>query len=383
MFIFGTRPEAIKMAPLIYELKKYPDLFKVLVVVTAQHRQMLDQVLDLFNIKSHYDLNIMQEAQSLYQISTKTLSKLAKVIQREKPDLVCVHGDTTTTFMAALASFYEKVPIAHIEAGLRSYDKFNPYPEEINRILSDALCALHFAPTKQAKENLLKENIDPEGIFVTGNTIIDALSMILKKKYTVKNPVLKKLFLNNSNKLILVTAHRRENWGKPLRNICLALREIAKRHKNLEIIYPVHLNPAVRDTVYQILEGISRVHLINPLDYVNFVNLMKVSYLVLTDSGGLQEEAPSLGKPVLVLRNVTERPEAVKSGTVKIVGVDKMKIVNSVEKLLGDKKEYREMASAINPYGDGKASKRIKEVILYYFKNKRHRPQEFIYPEKI
>ncbi len=375
MCVFGTRPEAVKMSPLICELKKYPKMFKVIVVVTAQHRQMLDQVLTLFNIKPHYDLNIMKKSQNLYQVSTNTLNKLGKVIKKERPDLVCIHGDTTTTLFAAITSFYEKIPVAHIEAGLRSYDKFNPYPEEVNRLLSDALCVLHFAPTKKNKKNLLRENISPEGIFITGNTGIDALKVIARRKRKIdKN----KLFHKKEEKIILVTAHRRENWGKPLMDICYALREIAQKHKKVRIIYPVHLNPEVTNTARKILSGIPNVSLISPLNYVDFVNLMKLSYLVLTDSGGIQEEAPSLGKPVLVLRKVTERPEAVKFGTVKIIGTNKKKIVNSVERLLTDKKEYQRMAKAINPYGDGKASKRIRKAILYYFKKIKFGPKEFV-----
>ena len=381
------------------------------VCVTAQHREMLDQVLNLFQIKSDYDLNIMEEKQTLYQITTNALKKLEKVLKEEKPNLVLVHGDTTTTFVATLASYYEKIPVGHVEAGLRSYDKFNPYPEEVNRLLTDSVCDLLFAPTQTAKNNLLKENI-PEWrqargspctkfgagqardeaqiqhrrktIFITGNTVIDALFLALKKKHEFCNPVLRNLFPNHPTtqlpnyRIILVTAHRRENWGKPLENICSALREIVEKHRNIVIVYPVHLNPNVREIVYKILGSQERVYLPPALDYLDFIHLMKRAYLVLTDSGGLQEEAPALGKPVLVLRKVTERPEGVKAGTVKVIGLEKDKIFKETTNLLENKDTYRKMSTATNPYGDGRAAQRIVQAILYYFGLRQKKPNEFI-----
>ncbi|MFN3967025.1 MAG: non-hydrolyzing UDP-N-acetylglucosamine 2-epimerase, partial [Endomicrobiia bacterium] len=346
--IFGTRPEAIKMAPVIKQLEKTRDL-SVKVCITAQHRHMLDQVLEVFEIKPDYDLNIMQEGQSLYHVTCACLERLEKVLEKEKPDLALVHGDTTTTFASTLACFYKKIPVGHVEAGLRSFDKFNPYPEEVNRVLTDKLCDLLFAPTKIAKENLLKENIPFEKIFVTGNTVIDALFLALKKKHKFRNSFLKKKFDNiynqvSSTRYILVTAHRRENFGKPIENICLALREIAEKFTGVEIIYPVHLNPNVQSVVKKILPNHPRIHLIEPLDYLDFINLMKISYIVVTDSGGLQEEAPALGKPVLVLRKVTERPEAVLAGTAKVVGIEKNRIFSSIKELLENKNVYNKMA---------------------------------------
>jgi len=361
--IFGTRPEAIKMAPVLKELQKKKDLFKTVVVVTAQHRQMLDQVLRLFNLQSDYDLNIMQESQTPYHVTTSSLSRLEKVINRENPDFILVQGDTTTTFAAALAAFYQKVPVGHIEAGLRSYDRFNPYPEEVNRLLTDALCDLHFAPTPTAKRNLLKENIKKESIFVTGNTVIDALYLALKKPHRFRNSVLKRIDFNKK-RIILLTAHRRENWGIPLENICLSIKKLIHKYDDLEIVYPVHLNPKVKNVVYKILKNFPRIHLIKPLDYLDFINLMNKCFLVLTDSGGLQEEAPSLGKPVLVLREVTERTEGVKAGTVRIVGLSKERILKETCKLLDNKRVYNRMATAVNPYGDGKASQRIVSALL-------------------
>jgi len=369
--IFGTRPEAIKMAPVLRELKNKKSLFKTVVVVTAQHRQMLDQVLRLFNLRSDYDLNIMQESQSPYYITTSSLSRLEEVIKRENPDFILVQGDTTTTFAAALASFYQKVPVGHIEAGLRSYDRFNPYPEEVNRLLTDALCDLHFAPTPTAKRNLLKENIKKESIFVTGNTVIDALYLALNKPHRFRNSVLKRIDFTKK-RIILLTAHRRENWGIPLENICLSTKKLIQKYDDLEIVYPVHLNPNVKNVVYKILKNSPRIHLIKPLDYLDFVNLLNKCFLVLTDSGGLQEEAPSLGKPVLVLREVTERPEGVKAGTVKVVGLSKERIFRETCKLLDNKRMYERMAKSVNPYGDGKASKRIVNAILGHGKRDRY-----------
>lgn len=364
--VFGTRPEAIKMAPVIHKLKNQNSEFKTIVCVTAQHRHMLDQVLDIFKIKSDYDLNIMQEAQTLYQITTTGLLKLENIYKTEKPDLVLVHGDTTTTLVASLAAFYEKIAVGHVEAGLRSYDKFNPFPEEVNRRIADVLTDLYFVPTKLGSQNLSKEGVGAKNIFVTGNTVIDALFMALKVPHKINNPRLKQ-FLNTGKRIILITAHRRENWGRPLKNICRAIARIAKNFKEVQIVYPVHLNPQVKDVVYPALGQIKNVVLTEPLDYLDFINLMKESYLVLTDSGGLQEEAPSLGKPVLVLREVTERPEGVEAGTVKVIGTDTEKIVNETSQLLIDEKIYNIMADAVNPYGDGQASQRITDSILKYF----------------
>ncbi len=374
--IFGTRPEAIKMAPVLRELQKKKDIFKTVVVVTAQHRQMLDQVLKLFGLHSDYDLNIMQESQTLYHITTSTLSRLEKVISIENPDFILVQGDTTTTFAAVLAAFYQRIPVGHIEAGLRSYDKFNPFPEEINRLLTDALCELHFAPTPTAKRNLLKENMKGDSVFVTGNTVIDALYLALNKPHRFTNSVLKKINFDD-RRIILLTAHRRENWGIPLENICLSIRKLIQKYEDLEIVYPAHLNPRVKNVVYRILKDSPRIHLIEPLDYLDFVSLMNRCFLVLTDSGGLQEEAPALGKPVLVLRKVTERPEGVKAGTVKVVGLSKENIFRETCKLLDNKKMYHRMATSVNPYGDGKASSRIVNAILYYFKAVKKRPKDF------
>jgi len=374
--IFGTRPEAIKMAPVVRELQKKKDLFKTVVVVTAQHRQMLDQVLKLFSFQSNHDLNIMQESQTLYYITTSSLSRLERVIKRENPDFILVQGDTTTTFAATLAGFYQKVPVGHIEAGLRSYDKFNPYPEEINRVLTDALCDLHFAPTPTAKRNLLKENINKESIFVTGNTVIDALHLALKRPHRFRNPILKKIHFTKK-RIILLTAHRRENWGIPLQNMCLSIRQLIEKYDDLEIVYPVHLNPKVKNVVYRLLKNSPRIHLTKPLGYLDFINLMNKCFLVLTDSGGLQEEGPCLGKPVLVLREVTERPEGIEAGAVKLVGLSKESIFRESSKLLDNKITYERMAISVNPYGDGKASARIVDAILYYFKVVKKRPKNF------
>jgi len=368
MLVIGTRPEAIKLAPVIKELEKYPREFEVVPVVTAQHRQMLDQVLELFNISSAYDLDIMENNQSLSGVTAKIIQNFDPIVKREEPDWILVEGDTTTSFISALIGFYYRIRIGHIEAGLRTYNKYHPFPEEINRRLTGVLTDFHFAPTQQAKNNLLSEGIREENIFVTGNTVIDALSMTLEKlkkdESRLQSLNSQFSFLNSkSAKLILVTAHRRENFGKPLQNICLALKEIIKYSDNLEIIYPVHLSPNVQGPVNGVLEDDKRIHLIAPLDYESFVWLMDKCYLILTDSGGIQEEAPSLGKPVLVLREVTERPEAVEAGTVKVVGLDKDKIIQETQKLLNDKVLYETMCKAANPYGDGKASKRIVEIL--------------------
>ncbi len=365
--VFGTRPEAIKMVPVIHQLKTLGAKFKTIVCVTAQHRQMLDQVLEIFHIKCDYDLNIMQKAQSLYQITTNGLLKLEEIYKKEKPDIVLVHGDTTTTLVAALAAFYEKIPVGHVEAGLRSFDKFNPFPEEINRRIADVLADLYFVPTRLSARNLKNEGIPEKNIYVTGNTVIDALLMALKAPYQAQNKQLESL--DPGKKIILVTIHRRENWGAPLKNICTALSRIASRYPEVQIIYPVHLNPQVKNTVYTGLGGRKNILLCEPLDYLDFVHVMQQSYMVVTDSGGLQEEAPSLGKPVLVLRQVTERPEAVKAGTARVIGTEPNNVYREISRLLSSKPAYQKMANAINPYGDGRASERIAQAILQYFNN--------------
>ena len=361
--VFGTRPEVIKMAPVIKELRKHPDEFICRVCVTAQHRQMIDPLLRLFSIKPIYDLNIMEENQSLEHITISVMTQLGEIIKQEKPDYLVVQGDTTTAMAASLAAFYQKVKIAHVEAGLRTWNKMHPYPEEINRKLIDAVSDLYFAHTEQAKKNLLREGIADQNIEVTGNTVIDALLDITEREFDLKGTVLENIPFNEK-KVILVTAHRRENFGHPLINICQAIKEIAIRYSDVCIVYPVHLNPNVHDPVHSILDGIENVFLTEPLDYELFVQLMKRSYLLLTDSGGLQEEAPSLGKPVLVLREVTERPEAVEAGTTQIVGTRPERIIERTMELLQDEREYRKMSRAVNPYGDGKASERIVARLL-------------------
>lgn len=371
--VFGTRPEAIKMAPLARILRD-SDCFETQVVLTAQHRELLDQVMDIFDLKADYDLNIMQEKQSLTQITIKVLEGLDLIWQKDPPHMVLVHGDTTTTFAASLAAFYKKIPIGHVEAGLRTYDKYQPYPEEMNRHLTGVLSDLHFAPTKKAKENLINERIPIENIFITGNTVIDALFFVYKNLDKFK---VQKIIDKLPEKYILVTAHRRENWGEPLKNIVLALEEFLKRHRDFYIIFPVHPNPVVREQVFSVLEKSDRAILLPPIDYINMVYLLSNCYIVLTDSGGLQEEAPSLGKPVLVLREVTERPEAVEAGTVKIVGTNKDKIVAEIENLILNPYEYIKMSKAVNPYGDGRASERIRDILLFYFGYTRQLPPEF------
>lgn len=358
LFIFGTRPEAIKMAPLILKAKDDKS-FEANVCVTGQHDEMLYQVLDFFKIKPKYDLNIMRHNQSLYDVTAKILTSLEKIIKKESPSVVLVQGDTTTAFIGALASFYRKVPVAHIEAGLRSHNKYSPFPEEINRVLVGHIADYHFAPTKKAKENLVQEGIKQERIYVVGNTVIDALRLTLEI-VKERNDIFLKYFewLDINKRIILVTGHRRESFGQPFRNICLALKEIAGKN-NVEIIYPVHLNPNVRKPVFEILNGHRNIHLIEPLSYPYLVWLMEKSYFILTDSGGIQEEAPSLGKPVLVMREVTERIEGIHAGTCKLVGTDRKKIVEETMRLLTSQEEYEKVAKAVNPYGDGKSSDRI------------------------
>ncbi len=364
MTVFGTRPEAIKMCPLVLEMKKYPDFIEPIVAVTAQHREMLDQVLRLFEIKPDYDLNIMTTGQTLYDVTGRALAGLKDVLAEAQPDMVLVHGDTTTTFVGALASFYAQIPVGHVEAGLRTGNKYSPYPEEMNRKLTGSLADVHFAPTMTSKKNLLRENVDPASIFVTGNTVIDALQTTVKKNYFFEDAVLRKA-ITGGKRLILVTTHRRENLGEPMRHVYQALRQVLETHPDVEAIFPVHKNPKVREIVSAELGKLDRAHLIEPLDYEPFANLMAQVELVLTDSGGIQEEAPALGKPVLVLRDTTERPEAVEAGTVKLIGTAYADVLRETNLLLDDAEYYRNMAEAVNPYGDGRACERIIKNILH------------------
>lgn len=362
MTVFGTRPEAIKMAPLVKELEKRDEIQSI-VAVTAQHRQMLDQVLEIFDIKPDYDLNIMKDRQTLLSITTNGLMGMDEVIKEAKPDIVLVHGDTSTTFVGALAAFYNQVKVGHVEAGLRTYDKYSPFPEEMNRKLTGAIADLHFSPTISNKNNLLKENVNESDIYITGNTVIDALQTTVKNDYSFKDDTLKALDFEES-RIILVTAHRRENLGEPLENICTAIKEIIEQNPDVKVVYPMHLNPVVRETATSILGNNNRVHLIEPLDVEDLHNAMARCYLVMTDSGGLQEEAPSLGKPVIVLRNETERPEAVEAGTVVMGGVHKEQIVKLANEILNNKEVYEKIAHTANPYGDGHASERIADIII-------------------
>ena len=376
LIVFGTRPEAIKMAPVVKALQVNAEKFVTKVCVTAQHREMLDQVLEIFDIKPDYDLNLMKSDQDLYDISSRVLVGMRSVLSDFKPDIVLVHGDTTTSTMAALAAFYNQIPVGHVEAGLRTHNIYSPWPEEMNRQLTGRIATYHFAPTKLAQENLLREGIPSEKIFVTGNTVIDALNMALGKIHENKEiqenirRKIKSYGYNNlelvekvERKLILITGHRRENFGSGFENMCSAIREIAMSNTNFDLIYPVHLNPNVQRPVHEILDGIANVYLIPPLEYLPFIYLMEKCYLVLTDSGGIQEEAPSLGKPVLVMRDTTERPEAVEAGTVKLVGTNKHEIIDEVSRLIDDDDYYKKMSNAVNPYGDGMASSRIVIVL--------------------
>ena len=362
--IFGTRPEAIKMAPLIKELEKREEI-ESKVCVTAQHREMLDQVLELFDIKPDFDLNIMKTKQTLTGITNRVLEGLEEVFEEEKPDMILVHGDTTTTFAGSLAAFYQQIKVGHVEAGLRTFNKYFPFPEEMNRKLTGSLADLHFAPTKGSKENLLREGIKENDIYITGNTVIDAMRHTVEENYTFENDELNNI--DFSKKVIMITAHRRENWGEGIQNICIALNKIVEENSDVELVYLVHLNPVVKDVVFERLGGKDRIHLLSPLDTKETHNLMNKSFMVMTDSGGLQEEAPHLGKPVLVLRDVTERPEAVEAGTVKLVGTNIEQIVDEANELLRNPEAYSKMSKSINPYGDGIASKRIVEAILKYF----------------
>ena len=363
MTVFGTRPEAIKMCPLVLEMRKYPEYIQPIVAVTAQHREMLDQVLDLFGIVPDYDLNIMTSGQTLYDVTTRALMGLKPVMEEAKPDMVLVHGDTTTTFAGALAAFYAQIPVGHVEAGLRTGNKYSPYPEEMNRKLTGAMADMHFAPTATSKGNLLKENVNPASILITGNTVIDALQTTVHGDYHFADEDFNRVFATG-HKLILMTTHRRENLGEPMRHVYRALKSVLETHENVEAIFPVHKNPKVREILNQELGHLSRVHLIEPMDYEPFANLMAKVDIVLTDSGGIQEEAPALGKPVLVLRDTTERPEAVEAGTVKLVGTAYEDVLQETNRLLDDDEHYRSMAEAANPYGDGKACERIIKAIL-------------------
>lgn len=373
MTVFGTRPEAIKMAPVILELKKQAKFFESITVVTAQHREMLDQVMTIFNIVPDYDLDIMKKNQTLGDITASVLQLLDHVLDKEKPDIVLVHGDTSTTFAAALATFYRQIPIGHVEAGLRTWNKYSPYPEEMNRQMTDVLSDLYFAPTNQSKKNLLAENHRDDQIFITGNTAIDALKETITDGY--QHAVLDEI--NEKNKIILLTMHRRENLGEPMKQVFTAVKQVVEQNKNVEVIYPMHLNPKVREVAKQILGNIKRVHLIEPLNVVDFHNLCARSYYIMTDSGGVQEEAPALKKPVLVLRDTTERPEGVEAGTLKLVGTSQLEVEKQMNSLLDNEDVYQKMANSKNPYGDGHASERILEAILYYFGDNVKKPIDF------
>lgn len=358
LIVFGTRPEAIKMAPLVKEFKKYPSIFKTIVCVTSQHRQMLDQVLALFAIKPDADLNIMRHNQTLDTLTARAITGVTEALIKHAPDLVLVQGDTTTAMAAALASFYKKIPVGHVEAGLRTHDINNPFPEEANRRIISTIAQFHFTPTRTAFAALLKEGTPPKNVYLTGNTVIDALKTMVKQKNSVSG-----FTPNPQKRLILVTAHRRENFGEPIKNICSALKKIAETHLNVDIVYPVHLNPNIKGPVYHLLRRCPRIHLIPPVEYQDLVSLIRASFLILTDSGGIQEEAPAFGKPVLVLRKETERPEGIAAGVARLVGTETSSIVKNVERLLTNKRAYITMSKAVNPYGDGTASRRIVSII--------------------
>ena len=375
MTIFGTRPEAIKMAPLALELSRRENI-RALCCVTAQHREMLDSVLEIFRLKPDYDLNIMEPRQTLSTITSKCLLGMDGVLEEAKPDLVLVHGDTSTTFAGALSAFYHQVPVGHVEAGLRTYDKWSPFPEEMNRKMVGAIADLHFCPTVTNRDNLARENIKT-GVFLTGNTVIDALQTTVKERFTFQEEILNRLDYQN-RKVILVTCHRRENYGEPMANIMTALRRVADAFPEVELVYPVHLSPVVQEAAHKYLDGHPRIHLIAPLAVDEMHNLMARSYLVMTDSGGLQEEAPALGKPVLVLRKETERPEAVQAGTVKLAGVEEEAVFSLARELLTDQSAYSAMAHAVNPYGDGHACRRIADAIEWHFGLRKEPPEEFL-----
>ncbi|MCS7310365.1 MAG: UDP-N-acetylglucosamine 2-epimerase (non-hydrolyzing) [Armatimonadetes bacterium] len=366
MTVFGTRPDAVKMAPVVLELQRYTPQVQVRVVVTGQHREMLDQVLQVFHIAPDHDLNIMQHGQTLTQVTVRVLEGLDALLQAQKPHVLLAQGDTTTTFVAALAAFYHQVSFGHVEAGLRTGHKYNPFPEEMNRRLAGAIADFHFAPTPKARDNLLREGVPPERIWVTGNTGIDALLMVAERTVEVNDPVLRQA-MESPLRTVLLTAHRRENWGEPLRRICLAVRHLVERFDDLQVVFPMHRNPLVRQTAREVLGDAPRVVLTEPPDYAPFVQLMRHATLILTDSGGVQEEAPSLGKPVLVLRETTERPEGVEAGTARLVGTDVERIVAEASRLLTDLEAYERMARAVNPYGDGRAAQRIRQVLFEHF----------------
>jgi UDP-N-acetylglucosamine 2-epimerase (non-hydrolysing) len=366
LIIFGTRPEAIKMAPVVQALRARPDLFRVRVAVTAQHREMLDQVLALFGIMPDYDLGIMREGQDLFDVTVRALTGLDQVLRETRPELVLVHGDTTTTFAAALAAFYHRVPVGHVEAGLRTRDKYAPFPEEMNRHLTAVLADLHFAPTERAREALLQEGVPAARIFVTGNTVIDALYQVVRPEYRFADPVVRAA-VASGYRLILVTTHRRENWGEPLAKVYRALRRVIDAYPDVAVVFPVHRNPLIRKLAAAAFADCPRLYLTEPLPYGEFANLMARCHLVLTDSGGLQEEAPALGKPVLVLRQVTERPEAIEAGTVRLVGTEEEDVFQATAGLLENRAAYERMAQAVNPYGDGRAAWRIREALAFYF----------------
>lgn len=378
LLVFGTRPEAIKMAPLVKELKKHPEDFETLVCVSGQHREMLDQVLDIFDIKPDYDLNIMKQGQDLYDITTRVLLGMRDILKQVHPDVVLVHGDTTTSTSTALAAFYQQIPVGHVEAGLRTYNIYSPWPEEINRQITSRIATYNFAPTPLSRENLLKENVNEKSIFVTGNTVIDALYWVINKikSNDTLSDELKKILLNagydterlsGDRRLVLITGHRRENFGDGFINMCTAIKDLTNKYPNVDFVYPMHLNPNVRKPIHEVfgedLSCLNNIFFIEPLEYLSFVYLMEKSTIVLTDSGGIQEEAPGLGKPVLVMRDTTERPEAVTAGTVKLVGTDYNAIVTNVSELLEDSTAYEKMSKAVNPYGDGKACMRIVEKL--------------------
>ncbi|WP_079528279.1 non-hydrolyzing UDP-N-acetylglucosamine 2-epimerase [Halobacillus hunanensis] len=372
MTIFGTRPEAIKMAPLVLELKKRSEQFEPIVTVTAQHRQMLDQVLSIFSIEPDYDLNIMKDRQTLTQVTARALEGLDDVMKKTEPDVVLVHGDTTTTFAASLAAYYNQIPVGHVEAGLRTWNKYSPFPEEMNRQLTGVMADLHFAPTDKSRDNLLAENKPEDHIFVTGNTAIDALNTTVDHEYT--HEVLDQL---GDKRLVLMTAHRRENLGSNMEQMFRAIKRLVETHDDVQVVYPVHLNPAVQETADHILGNDERIKLIKPLDVIDFHNFASRAHLILTDSGGVQEEAPSLGVPVLVLRDTTERPEGIEAGTLKLAGTDEDHIFNLANELLSDPAKHEAMAQASNPYGDGQASARIAEAIRYFFKQREDKPARF------
>lgn len=377
MTVFGTRPEAIKMAPLVKALQEAPDM-EPIVTVTAQHREMLDQVLHLFGIEPDYDLNIMDAGQTLYDVTDRALMGLKSVLEEAKPDVVLVHGDTTTTFAGALSAFYQHIPVGHVEAGLRTGNIYSPFPEEMNRKLTSSLATYHFAPTTGAESNLLHENVSAKHLYVTGNTVIDALSTTVKKNYSFEEELLNSIDYNEK-RIVLLTTHRRENLGEPMRCVYRAVRELIEKFPDIEVVFPVHRNPRVMAVVEEELSNVDRIHLINPLDYEPFANLMARSYLVLTDSGGIQEEAPALGKPVLVLRNTTERPEAVTAGTVKLVGTDQTMIYETAVRLLSNRDAYESMSNSVNPYGDGMASQRIVQALRFEFLKIGEKPKRFGY----